>query len=283
METNQYPKISIVTPNYNQGDFIEKTIQSVLSQKYPNLEYIIIDGGSTDNSVNIIEKYAHELQFWVSEKDKGMYDAINKGFKKSTGEIMYWINSDDITFPNSLFLVAEAFQKNKNLNWLSGFPSIINEQGQVTWEGYVAPVYSPQFFYSKQYLKSFSFIQQESTFWRRELWEKAGSYISTDYALASDFDLWLRFFKHEKLQFTHNKLGAFRVRRGQKSENRDHYLEETKIALKNNLRKASVYFKLRVLIIRGVRGVLMLFPSAKLKAIDNKFSRKFIGNPKWID
>ncbi len=283
MKINQYPKISVVTPNYNQVGFIEKTILSVLSQQYPNLEYIIIDGGSTDGSVEIIQKYANELHYWISEKDNGMYEAINKGFKKSSGDIMYWINSDDITFPNSLFLVAEAFQKNTKLNWLMGYPSIINEQGQITWQGHGAPVYSRLFYFSKQYLSSFSFIQQESTFWRRNLWDKAGAYVSMDYSLASDFDLWMRFFKYEKLHYTHNKLGAFRVRSGQKSENKEVYIKETKLSLKKNQHKMSVFFNIRIFIILGLRKMILIIGSAKLKNIYNIFIKKAIGNPNWID
>ena len=90
-----YPKISIVTPSFNQGKYIEQTIQSVLTQNYPNLEYIIIDGGSTDKTVDIIKKYEQQLSYWVTEPDKGQTDAINKGFAKCTGEIFNWINSDD--------------------------------------------------------------------------------------------------------------------------------------------------------------------------------------------
>ena len=111
-----YPKITIVTPSYNQADFLEETILSILNQNYPNLEYIIIDGGSTDTSVEIIKKYEKQLSYWVSEKDFGQSHAINKGFARATGEILNWINSDDILLENSLFNVAKAYMKRTNDN-----------------------------------------------------------------------------------------------------------------------------------------------------------------------
>ncbi len=98
-----YPKISIVTPSYNQGQYLEKTIESILSQNYPNLELIIIDGGSTDESINILRRYENRISFWVSEPDNGQADAINKGLKKTTGEIFNWLNSDDYLEPGALF------------------------------------------------------------------------------------------------------------------------------------------------------------------------------------
>jgi glycosyltransferase involved in cell wall biosynthesis len=105
-----YPKISIITPSYNQGQYIEETILSILNQGYPNLEYIIIDGGSTDNTVGIIKKYEQHINYWVSEKDDGQADAINKGIKYCTGEIFNWINSDDYLAAGALFTIAEAFE-----------------------------------------------------------------------------------------------------------------------------------------------------------------------------
>lgn len=115
-----YPKISIVTPSYNQGKYIEQTIQSVLNQNYPNLEYIIIDGGSTDETVEIIKKYEHKIHYWVSEPDKGQTDAINKGFDKCTGEIFNWINSDDFYEPNTFSKISNLFFNNPLVNIICG-------------------------------------------------------------------------------------------------------------------------------------------------------------------
>jgi glycosyltransferase involved in cell wall biosynthesis len=109
---SELPKISIVTPSFNQGRFIEKTILSVIEQDYPNLEYIIIDGGSTDESVEIIKKYEKHLAYWVSEPDRGQSHAINKGFERATGEIFGWLNSDDWYHPGALKALAEAFAAN---------------------------------------------------------------------------------------------------------------------------------------------------------------------------
>ncbi|MDW8303193.1 MAG: glycosyltransferase family 2 protein, partial [Bacteroidia bacterium] len=127
---NQYPVISIVTPSFNQGEFLEQTIVSVLEQNYPRLEYIIIDGGSTDNSVEIIKKYEKYLTYWVSEPDRGIYDALQKGFAHTTGEIMGWINSDDMYHKNSFSLVAEIFFQYPQIDWLSGIPTIFDEKGR---------------------------------------------------------------------------------------------------------------------------------------------------------
>lgn len=201
-----FPKISIITPNYNGAKYLEQTIQSVICQNYPNLEYIIIDGGSTDDSVSIIKKYEKQLSYWVSEPDKGLYDAIQKGFEKSTGEIMAWINSDDLYQPNAFFMVAEIF-KFDEVNWLQGIPTAYDEMGRTVKVNSVKR-------WSKldYYLGNFRWIQQESVFWRRSLWEVSGKKMATEMKYAGDLELWLRFFRHEKLYITSALLGGFRLR-----------------------------------------------------------------------
>lgn len=238
MKQSSFPKITIVTPNYNCVEFLERTIQSVLSQEYPNLEYIIIDGGSTDGSQEVIKKYQSKLTFWVSEKDNGLYDAINKGFARSSGEIMGWINSDDILAPNSLFHLAEIFSSHPTVNWLQGLPTLIDEDDKVIVQKDHA--YSKYYFLLDLYKEPFDPIQQESTFWRRPLWQMTGASLDTNFSLAGDFDLWIRFFAKEVLFCTSKQLGAFRVRRGQKSENLVKYVEEADRSIRKHKAKFGI-------------------------------------------
>jgi glycosyltransferase involved in cell wall biosynthesis len=239
-----FPKLSIVTPSYNQGQFLEQTIQSVLSQGYPNLEYIIIDGGSTDGSVEIIKRYEKQLSFWTSEKDNGHYEAVNKGFAKSTGEILSWINSDDIYFPWAFTTVAMMMSSVPQVQWLSSLmPARIDYQGFLA-AFHPLPGFSRQAFLEGKNLPGedmlelpFGFIQQESTFWRRELWEKAGG-IRTQYTLAGDFDLWARFYQHADLWGCPIPLGGFRTQFQQRSSNVSGYRQEANDSL-NDMRRTT--------------------------------------------
>ena len=205
-----YPKISIVTPSFNRKKHFEATILSVLNQKYPNLEYIIIDGGSTDGSVDVIRKYEAHLAHWVSEPDDGMYHALQKGFNMSSGEIMGWLNSDDRLHANSLFILAEVFSRFGDVNWVQGVPTVIDESNRTVFVGSHTDI-NRSFFYQRKHEKSKRYIQQESTFWRRTLWERAGSRMATEYKYAGDFELWMRFFQYDKLWNLNALIGSFRL------------------------------------------------------------------------
>ncbi|MDX9762897.1 MAG: glycosyltransferase family 2 protein [Desulfomonilia bacterium] len=239
MKINQ-PKISIITPSYNQGQYIEETITSVLDQKYPNTEYIIIDGGSTDETIDIIKKYESSLSYWVSEPDDGQYDAINKGFSKSTGEIMAWINSDDKYTPWTFAIVADIFTRFPEIDWLTtSYPLCLNKAGY-TVSCFYLPGFSREAFFKGVHLPcpgryAHSFIQQESTFWRRSLWDMAGSHIDSSLSLAGDFELWTKFFKYAELYAVAAPLGCFRYHDGQKTAHRYHeYLKEADAVLTNH-------------------------------------------------
>lgn len=220
----QYPKISIITVNYNLASYLEATIRSVLDQGYPNLEYIIVDGGSTDGSVDIIRKYESQLAWWVSEPDENHFHAMEKGLARATGEIMAWLNSDDLYHHKSLFAVAEIFSTFPQVEWLTGMPTEYNDTGAAMGR-YTLPYAR---WSARRYLTfDFQFIQQESTFWRRSLWEKAGGHLNRSYKLAAEMELWARFFRHAKLYTCLNLLGGFRFREGiQKSSNMERYLAE---------------------------------------------------------
>lgn len=242
--SNPYPRITVVTPNFNQVQFIETTILSVLDQNYPNLEYIIIDGGSNDGSVEIIKKYQKNLHYWESIEDNGMYDALMKGFSRSTGEIMCWINSDDVLWKDSLKNVKKILEENSHIHWLQGWPTVIDEKGKIYLQR--SPVFSKFYFYLKNHKNSGFFIQQESTFWTRDIWERSGSYLNLDYKLAADFDLWMRFFKLEKLYCTNIPLGAFRIRKGQLSSNKKLYLQEANRSIQTNFETLRIWDFFRI-------------------------------------
>ncbi|MDP3921137.1 MAG: glycosyltransferase family 2 protein [Candidatus Omnitrophota bacterium] len=181
------PRITLVTPSYQQADFLEATILSVFGQNYPNLEYILVDGGSTDGSLEIIKRYREKLSFWVSEKDRGQSDAINKGFLHSTGMILGWLNSDDMLEPGALRHVAETLAAPDTERWLIGAGRIIDADGRPLFHR------SPAAAVTRKSLLRWhkNWFAQPSTFWTRSLWEKAGP-LDPDLHYAQDLDLWLR-------------------------------------------------------------------------------------------
>ncbi|MEE9439645.1 MAG: glycosyltransferase family 2 protein [Saprospiraceae bacterium] len=240
----KFPKISIVTPNYNGAKYLEETIESVLSQKYPNLEYIIIDGGSTDESIDIIKKYEDELSFWMSEPDTGMYEAIQKGFDRSTGEIMAYINSDDKFFPRAFFAVADFFGSYLEASWIMGCPTLINKEGFVY---HITPTTIPIWSKLKYYNFDYKWIQQESVFWRRSLWKEAGGYIDSSLKYAGDAELWLRFFRHAYLYQLPYYLGGHRLT-GQNQlsvKNKAEYIKEIETSIRKERKRITLSDKIK--------------------------------------
>lgn len=219
---NPTPKISIVTPSFNQGAFLSETLRSVLDQNYPNLEYVVVDGGSTDNSVDIIEQHAVRLAWWVSEKDAGQYDAINKGFARTSGDVMAWINSDDKYLPWTFSLVAEIFANRPEVQWLtSSYPLFWDNAGRVVncfhYDGFNRKAFLRGAYMSDMPWWTRGWIMQEATFWRRSLWERAGGRIDTSLSIAADFELWARFYQHAELFGVGVPLAGFRVHQTQKT------------------------------------------------------------------
>jgi len=235
-----YPTFSIVTPSYNQGEYIELTINSVLSQEGNFfVEYIIVDGGSNDNSVDIIRKYDLLLKskeypikcrgikfFWSSTEDSGQYDAINKGFMRSSGDYMAWINSDDIYYPCAFKTVSLIFQKFPEVEWITANATRINQDGSVIGIDYLS-LY-PRVLIRKGIFNGQDgpFIQQESTFWRRNLWDKLELKLDTRYKYAADFELWTRFAERTELVKVNTQLGAFRKHDMQKTNTLTEYCHE---------------------------------------------------------
>jgi len=205
----KYPKISIITPSYNQAPFIERTIQSVLSQNYPDLEYIVVDGGSTDGTVDILKRYEGRLR-WTSEKDKGQTDAINKGIAAATGEIIAYLNSDDVYEPGALRKVADYFMAHPDAQWVTGRCRIIDEHDRETRRWITE--------YKNFLLRRFSYslllvtnpVSQPATFWKRDVVKEIGLFDLNEHYVM-DYDYWLRIGKKYPLAVLDDDLAAFRV------------------------------------------------------------------------
>jgi len=206
----KYPKISVITPSYNQAKYIKMTIDSVLTQRYPNLEYIVMDGGSTDGTVEILESYGKKIK-WISKGDSGQSDAINKGIKLSSGEIIGYINSDDYLLKNSLFKIANLFSENNNAYWVTGVCKIVDENNFEVRQlvTYYKNIFL-KYFRSEKLLYVVNYISQPATFWRRELFKKIG-YFDEKLHYSMDYDYWLRIAKKYKLYFIDDYLAAYRV------------------------------------------------------------------------
>jgi len=207
-----YPKISVITPSYNQGIYIEETIQSVLNQNYPNLEYIIIDGGSSDSTVEIIKKYESKIDFWVSEKDKGQADAINRGFAKATGDILCWLNSDDYFFPETLKYVASQLNIEKK-EILFGEVDHIFEPDKAVKHSNVKNKYE------NYNLELYDYIIQPGSFWTKKVWESTGA-VDENLHFVFDWECFLRAKKNNtEFKYSNKVMSMYRVHAAHKTSN----------------------------------------------------------------
>lgn len=243
------PSISIVTPSFNQGSFLEKTLTSVLDQHYPNLEYVVQDGNSGDETVYILEKYHSSLAHWESVKDGGQSHALNLGFKHTSGEIMGYLNSDDMLLPGSLHYVGEFFAKNPKIDVIYGHRILIDENDKEIGR-WVLPRHD------NKILSWADYIPQETLFWRRNIWEKTGSHIDENFLFAMDWDLILR-FREAGAKFARlpRFLGAFRVHSTQKTSSQLNCKGEEEM---NTLRQRCIGKKVDHLEIRnGIRNYLL--------------------------
>jgi glycosyltransferase involved in cell wall biosynthesis len=215
------PRISIVTPNRDHGAYLEAAMASVLDQDYPSTEYVVMDGGSTDASLEIIRRHADRLAYWESQPDHGQAQAINRGFAHTSGEIMAWLNADDLYCPWAFRVVAEIFAALPRVEWLTSTRQIVWGASGIPLTTHAADGYARiPFFYGRNVggtRASRFWIQQESTFWRRSLWERAGGRVDEGQSLIMDFELWTRFWEHADLVSVDVPLGGFRTHGAQKT------------------------------------------------------------------
>ena len=211
-----YPKVSIVTPTYNQGQFLENTIISVLNQNYPNLEYIIIDGGSTDKSVEIIKRHEKDISRWISEKDNGMYEAMNKGLRIASGDILAYLNSDDLYLPDTIKTVVDYFQRNPKIHLVYGDCDFIDSKGQ-----FLFTYRYPEFRWRRYVAMNWSSIPQQASFWRRDIHKQLG-YFDPEFEMCGDFDFYARVGRYFKIGHLKKPLAVYRLHKKSLSSTRQH-------------------------------------------------------------
>lgn len=218
MITTHTPTITVVTPSYQQGRFLDAAMRSVLDQGYPRLEYVVVDGGSTDGSVDVIRRHADRLAWWTSRPDRGQTDAINQGFERTSGEIMGWLNSDDLLLPGSLERIARAF-RDPRVQAVCGWRELIDEHGRP-----VSSMAFPQ--PTPAVLRRRPILPQETVYWRRSLWERLGP-LDVDLQFSMDTEYWLRMLEHGVVPcLIRAFLGVFRWQPEQKSARLVHVQRE---------------------------------------------------------
>jgi glycosyltransferase involved in cell wall biosynthesis len=207
-----YPFISVITPSYNQVRFLRDNLVSVLNQCYTEYEHIIIDGGSTDGTVDILKSYDKRISYWVSEPDRGQSDALNKGLAAASGEVIGWQNSDDFYLPGAFHFVGETFRENPEIDVIYGDYLYVNEGNRIVGSKKYTPCFD-----IREYLYVGANISNQSVFFRREALEKVGGF-DVDLHLAMDFDLFLKLSAFARFKHVRTYLGAYRVHGEQKGQ-----------------------------------------------------------------
>jgi glycosyltransferase involved in cell wall biosynthesis len=242
-----YPKIALVTPSLNQGHFIEETIQSVLSQNYPNLEYLVMDGGSTDNTLDVLKRYSTQIK-WISEKDKGQTDAINKGLQIVNGDILAYLNADDLLLPGTLLKTAKLFMEHPNAMWVTGQCRIIDENNHeirrliTAYKNLWLRVSHPSILLITDY------ISQPATFWRADVVNDIG-YMDNNLHYTMDYEYWLRLYSKYPPLFTPDYLAAFKIHPQSKTTSTGHksvFVEE-ELSVIQRYTKSRILLRLHIL------------------------------------
>jgi glycosyltransferase involved in cell wall biosynthesis len=201
---SEFPKVSIVTPSFNQGRYLEATIRSVLEQDYPNIEYILVDGGSKDESIDIIRKYEDRFAWWVSEKDRGHADALNKGFAHASGEYMAWLNSDDVYHPGAVAEAVAFLRENPQVGMVYADANLIDTRGEL-----LGKFASKQTDYRRM-LRGSVHIPQATTFWRTSVWRQVGP-LSLTLFFGFDYDFWVKVAKVSEVRYLPRLWADFRI------------------------------------------------------------------------
>tara|TARA_B100001778_G_scaffold321484_1_gene312892 strand:- start:4042 stop:4821 length:780 start_codon:yes stop_codon:yes gene_type:complete len=239
------PLVSIITPNFNGEKYLEQTVKSVINQTYKNIEYILIDGKSTDRSLEIIKKYKKKIDYFESKKDKNIFHAVDKGIKKSSGEIIIWINSDDILHPKAAENVVKVFKSNTKINWINGICGYIKFNFKFFFIPYIYP--KNIILSGKAHKKYWGYIQQESVSFKKSLYIKSGG-LDTFKGSSGDYKLWQKFSKLSNLNTYYIKIGYFRNHPSQLSAKKNEYEKFTgNISSKYDLNLKRLIFSLVML------------------------------------
>ncbi len=241
------PKISVVVPTFNSERFVDECLQSLFTARgaAADLEVIVVDGGSTDRTLARVQAHGDKIAKVITEPDDGIYDAVNKGFAHSTGEVMTWISSNDVMHGAALAHVSDIFDRHRHVNFVTGLYSvIIDEQGLVLYVSKRSGISRSSFLdgchTERLYPCSSGYIQQEGTFWRRSLWDAAGAHVSTAFGPAGDFELWTRFFEVSDIVCVRTAMASFRKHAKQTSVVQgDSYAEMARQALQAMQKKFS--------------------------------------------